>query len=174
MERIQLTLMALLISAVTVSATAEDARLIDAAEGLPEVYLPMGETAEHWIVHSFTEIDYLETYAANPGDIYGASSIDGAAKREMLFDQDRAEKRGFGFEIRRQGAGLLPLGGYGFIRIGGAQEDIGIGHPAIMREVAAGWKGAFPARPCRSPRTTPQFPLYPPGRSSGLLGSRER
>ena len=41
---------------------------------------PMGETAETWIVHSFTEIDYLETYAANPGDIYGASSIDGAAK----------------------------------------------------------------------------------------------
>ena len=80
---------------------------------------PLGETATHWIVHSwiprpcllvtppfdgvevdaihtptqrlrgelasppqrrFTEIDYLETYAANPGDIYGASSIDGAAK----------------------------------------------------------------------------------------------
>ena len=41
---------------------------------------PMGETAEHWIVHSFTEIDYLETYAANPSDIYGASSIDDAAK----------------------------------------------------------------------------------------------
>ena len=41
---------------------------------------PMGETAATWIVHSFTEIDYLETYAANPGDIYGASSIDGAAK----------------------------------------------------------------------------------------------
>ena len=37
---------------------------------------PMGETDSHWIVHSFTEIDYLETYAANPGDIYGASSID--------------------------------------------------------------------------------------------------
>ena len=41
---------------------------------------PLGETATHWIVHSFTEIDYLETYAANPSDIYGASSIDGAAK----------------------------------------------------------------------------------------------
>ena len=27
-----------------------------------------------------TEIDYLETYAANPSDIYGASSIDDAAK----------------------------------------------------------------------------------------------
>ena len=27
-----------------------------------------------------TEIDYLETYAANPGDIYGASSIDDAMK----------------------------------------------------------------------------------------------
>ena len=32
MERMQLTLMALLISAVTVSAAAEDARLIDAAK----------------------------------------------------------------------------------------------------------------------------------------------
>ena len=41
---------------------------------------PMGETMTHWIVHSFTEIDYLETYAANPGDIYGASSIDDAMK----------------------------------------------------------------------------------------------
>ena len=41
---------------------------------------PMGETDSHWIVHSFTEIDYLETYAANPGDIYGASSIDDAMK----------------------------------------------------------------------------------------------
>ena len=41
---------------------------------------PMGETDSHWIVHSFTEIDYLETYAANPSDIYGASSIDDAAK----------------------------------------------------------------------------------------------
>ena len=41
---------------------------------------PMGETAATWIVHSFTEIDYLETYAANPGDIYGASSIDDAMK----------------------------------------------------------------------------------------------
>ena len=40
----------------------------------------LGETATHWIVHSFTEIDYLETYAANPSDIYGASSIDDAAK----------------------------------------------------------------------------------------------
>ena len=28
----------------------------------------------------FTEIDYLETYAANPSDIYGASSIDDAMK----------------------------------------------------------------------------------------------
>ena len=40
----------------------------------------LGETATHWIVHSFTEIDYLETYAANPSDIYGASSIDDAMK----------------------------------------------------------------------------------------------
>jgi len=32
------------------------------------------------IIISFTETDYLETYAENPGDIYGASSIDKAMK----------------------------------------------------------------------------------------------
>jgi len=38
-------------------------------------------------VHSFTEIDYLETYSEDPGDIYGASSIDDAAKN--TFSQAR-------------------------------------------------------------------------------------
>ena len=65
----------------------------------------------------------------------------------LIVDQDRAEKRGFGFEIRRQSAGLLPFRGCGLVRIGGAQEDRGIGHPAIMREVAAGRKGAFRGLP---------------------------
>ena len=39
---------------------------------------PLGETKDSFIVHGFTETDYLETYADNPGDIYGASSIDKA------------------------------------------------------------------------------------------------
>jgi len=40
---------------------------------------PLGETGSEWIVHGFTETDYLETYFDSPGDIYGASSIDKAA-----------------------------------------------------------------------------------------------
>jgi acetamidase/formamidase len=48
---------------------------------------PLGETATEWIVHGFTETDYLETFAANPSDIFGASSIDSAAKN--AFTQTR-------------------------------------------------------------------------------------
>ena len=39
---------------------------------------PLGETETEWIVHGFTETDYLATFADNPGDIYDASSIDKA------------------------------------------------------------------------------------------------
>jgi hypothetical protein len=39
---------------------------------------PLGETATEWIIHGFTETDYLATFADNPSDIYGASSIDKA------------------------------------------------------------------------------------------------
>ena len=42
------------------------------------VDFPLGETEKEWIVHGFTETDYLKTYADNPGVIYGASSIDKA------------------------------------------------------------------------------------------------
>jgi len=52
-----------------------------------ELDYPMGETDTHWIVHSFTEIDYLDTYFDNPSDIYGASSIDPAMKN--IFMQTR-------------------------------------------------------------------------------------
>ncbi|KAL7517048.1 hypothetical protein ACHAWX_002009 [Stephanocyclus meneghinianus] len=41
---------------------------------------PLGETKDSFIVHGFTETDYLETFADNPGEIYGASSIDKAMK----------------------------------------------------------------------------------------------
>ena len=39
---------------------------------------PLGETSEEYIVHGFTETDYLETFAESPGDIYGTSSLDPA------------------------------------------------------------------------------------------------
>jgi acetamidase/formamidase len=48
---------------------------------------PLGETDIEWIVHGFTETDYLETFAANPSDIFGASSIDSAVKN--AFSQTR-------------------------------------------------------------------------------------
>merc|ERR1739846_101635 len=41
---------------------------------------PLGETDTEYIVHGFTETNYLETYASNPGDIYSNSSIDKAMK----------------------------------------------------------------------------------------------
>lgn len=46
--------------------------------GQEVVDFPLGETDDEWIVHGFTETDYLETFFANPGDIYGASSTDKA------------------------------------------------------------------------------------------------
>lgn len=46
--------------------------------GQAVVDFPLGETEEEWIVHGFTETDYLETFFANPGDIYSASSVDAA------------------------------------------------------------------------------------------------
>ena len=39
---------------------------------------PLGSTAKDFVVHGFTETDYLQTFAANPGGIYDASSIDKA------------------------------------------------------------------------------------------------
>lgn len=41
---------------------------------------PLGETDTEYIVHGFTETNYLETYSENPGDIYSNSSIDKAMK----------------------------------------------------------------------------------------------
>ena len=39
---------------------------------------PLGETSEDYIVHGFTETDYLAAYPDDPSQIYGASSIDKA------------------------------------------------------------------------------------------------
>lgn len=52
-----------------------------------ELDFPLGETESEWIIHGFTETDYLETFADNPADIYGASSIDKAMKN--AFTQTR-------------------------------------------------------------------------------------
>ncbi len=48
---------------------------------------PLGETDTEWLVHGFTETDYLETYFDNPADIYSNSDIDSAAKN--AFSQTR-------------------------------------------------------------------------------------
>ena len=48
---------------------------------------PLGETSAEYIVHGFTETDYLDTYSENPSDIYGQSSIDKAMKN--AFTQTR-------------------------------------------------------------------------------------
>ena len=57
--------------------------LIKAAPSFPEPWMgvldfPLGSTATEFVVHGFTETDYLEKYKDSPGDIYGASSIDKA------------------------------------------------------------------------------------------------
>ena len=41
---------------------------------------PLGETESEWIVHGFTETDYLETYFDKPSDIYDNSDINKAMK----------------------------------------------------------------------------------------------
>jgi acetamidase/formamidase len=45
---------------------------------------PLGETETEWIVHGFTETDYLETFFEDPTAIYGASSIDKAMKNAFM------------------------------------------------------------------------------------------
>ena len=67
-------------TSITGKFKLEVVKAVDFGDMEAALDFPLGETATHWIVHSFTEIDYLETYAANPGDIYGASSIDDAMK----------------------------------------------------------------------------------------------
>ena len=41
----------------------------------PILDFPLGETADTWIIHGFTFTDYLEEFAANPGDVYSNSDI---------------------------------------------------------------------------------------------------
>lgn len=45
---------------------------------------PLGETEDEWIIHGFTETDYLQTFFDDPSQIYGASSIDKAMKNAFM------------------------------------------------------------------------------------------
>ena len=55
--------------------------------GMATVDFPLGSTDTEWIIHGFTETDYLETYKENPGDIYANSDINKAMKN--AFSQTR-------------------------------------------------------------------------------------
>mmetsp|Transcript_42705 Transcript_42705/g.89221 ORF Transcript_42705/g.89221 Transcript_42705/m.89221 type:complete len:451 (+) Transcript_42705:114-1466(+) len=45
---------------------------------------PLGETADTWIIHSFTKRDYLETFKENPAQIFDVSNIDEAMMNTYL------------------------------------------------------------------------------------------
>jgi hypothetical protein len=45
---------------------------------------PLGETASDWIVHGFTETDYLATYPDDPSQIYGASDLNKAMMNAFM------------------------------------------------------------------------------------------
>ncbi|KAG7361755.1 AraC family transcriptional regulator [Nitzschia inconspicua] len=49
-----------------------------------ELDFPLGETEDEWIVHGFTETDYLQTFFEDPSAIYGASSIDKAMSNAFI------------------------------------------------------------------------------------------
>jgi len=52
----------------------------------PILDFPLGETADTFIVHGFTETDYLETYKDSPGDIYGAPGLPGGALQPAMMN----------------------------------------------------------------------------------------
>ncbi|KAJ1458243.1 hypothetical protein M885DRAFT_480473 [Pelagophyceae sp. CCMP2097] len=50
-----------------------------------EINFPLGETDEEYLIHAFTERDYLETYFENPSMIFSASTpIDKAMKNAFI------------------------------------------------------------------------------------------
>ena len=59
----------------------------DFSPGMATVDFPLGSTDTEWIIHGFTETDYLETYKDNPGAIYDNSDINKAMKN--AFSQTR-------------------------------------------------------------------------------------
>lgn len=52
------------------------------------VDFPLGSTDTEWIIHGYTETDYLETYKENPGDIYANSDINKAMKNAFIQTRD--------------------------------------------------------------------------------------
>jgi acetamidase/formamidase len=49
-----------------------------------ELDFPLGETETEYIIHGFTETDYLATFADNPIEIYAVSSLDKAMTNAYL------------------------------------------------------------------------------------------
>lgn len=45
---------------------------------------PLGETASEWIVHGFTETDYLAAFPDNPGQIYSESDLNKAMMNAFM------------------------------------------------------------------------------------------
>ena len=45
---------------------------------------PLGETASEWIVHGFTETDYLAAFPDDPSKIYGESDLNKAMKNAFM------------------------------------------------------------------------------------------
>ena len=60
----------------------------DFTPGLATVDFPLGSTDTEWIIHGFTETDYLETYKEDPSQIYGASDINKAMMNAFAQTRD--------------------------------------------------------------------------------------
>jgi len=56
----------------------------DLTPAMAELDFPLGETNTEWIVHGFTETDYLQTYADNPSAIYDNSDINKAMMNAFM------------------------------------------------------------------------------------------
>ena len=60
----------------------------DFTPGMATVDFPLGSTDTEWIIHGFTEIDYLETYKEDPSAIYSNSDINKAMKNAFAQTRD--------------------------------------------------------------------------------------
>lgn len=56
----------------------------DLTPALAALDFPLGETETEWIVHGFTETDYLATYAADPSQIFSNSDINKAMMNAFM------------------------------------------------------------------------------------------
>ena len=52
--------------------------------GLASLDSPLGETASEWIVHGFTETDYLAAFPDDPSQIYGQSDLNKAMMNAFM------------------------------------------------------------------------------------------